>query len=151
MKRSCLCFGMLFGFTEICLRGIHQVLCNCFLCTWRGKFELWITFIEKVPSQEISVTLASVVLCLFPFLPLFELKLRNFRNSSNFFIRREPQVREDTHIKKVFFLVVGPVRFYPHYTNGLVVHAIFDFFYFQSYNSLKRILKFFSFSSQFLG
>ena len=32
--------------------------------------------------------------------------------------------REDTH-KKVFFLVVGPLRFYPPYTNGLVVHATF--------------------------
>ena len=30
-----------------------------------------------------------------------------------------------THIKKVFFLVVGPLRFYPPYTNGLVVHATF--------------------------
>ena len=29
---------------------------------------------------------------------------------------------EDTH-KKVFFLVVGPLRGYPPYTNGLVVHA----------------------------
>ena len=28
-----------------------------------------------------------------------------------------------THIKKGFFLVVGPLRFYPPYTNGLVVHA----------------------------
>ena len=33
-------------------------------------------------------------------------------------------LREDTH-KKVFFLVVGPPRFYPPYTNGLVVHAPF--------------------------
>ena len=33
------------------------------------------------------------------------------------------QLREDTH-KKVFFLVVGPLRFYPPYTNGLVVHAL---------------------------
>ena len=33
-------------------------------------------------------------------------------------------VREDTH-KKGVFLVVGPLRFYPPYTNGLVVHATF--------------------------
>ena len=33
-------------------------------------------------------------------------------------------VREDTH-KKVFFLVVGPLRFYPPYTNGLLVYATF--------------------------
>ena len=26
------------------------------------------------------------------------------------------QVREDTHKKSVFFLVVGPLRFYPSYT-----------------------------------
>ena len=44
------------------------------------------------------------------------------------FNRREP-LREDTH-KKVFFLVVGPLRFYPPYTNGLVVHATFFFFFF---------------------
>ena len=30
-----------------------------------------------------------------------------------------------THIKSVFFLVVGSLRFYPPYTNGLVVHATF--------------------------
>ena len=35
-------------------------------------------------------------------------------------------VREDTH-KKSVFLVVGPLRFYPPYTNGLVVHATFFF------------------------
>ena len=33
-----------------------------------------------------------------------------------------------THIKKVFFFVVGPLRFYPPYTYGLEVHAIFFFF-----------------------
>ena len=27
-----------------------------------------------------------------------------------------------THIIFFFFLVVGPLRFYPPYTNGLVVH-----------------------------
>ena len=43
-----------------------------------------------------------------------------------------------THIKKVCFLVDGPLRFYPPYTNGLVVHA--TFFFFLSYNSMKRIL-----------
>ena len=36
------------------------------------------------------------------------------------------RLREDTH-KKVFFLVVGPLWFYPPYTNGLVVHATFFF------------------------
>jgi len=34
-----------------------------------------------------------------------------------------------THIKKVVLLVVGPLRFYPPYTNGLVVHATFFFFF----------------------
>ena len=28
-----------------------------------------------------------------------------------------------THIKKVFFLMIGPLRFYTPYINGLVVHA----------------------------
>ena len=36
------------------------------------------------------------------------------------------KVREDTH-KKSVFLEVGPLRFYPTYTNGLVVHAPFFF------------------------
>ena len=40
-------------------------------------------------------------------------------------------VREDTH-KKSVFLVVGPLRFYPPYTNGLVVHANFFCFCFFS-------------------
>ena len=31
-------------------------------------------------------------------------------------------IREDTHKKNVFFLVLGPLGFYPPYT-GLVVHA----------------------------
>ena len=31
---------------------------------------------------------------------------------------------KDTH-KKMVFLVVGPLRFYPPYTNGLVVHTLF--------------------------
>ena len=39
--------------------------------------------------------------------------------NNNFFLQ---SIREDTH-KKVSFLVVGPIRFYPPYTNGLVVHA----------------------------
>ena len=35
-------------------------------------------------------------------------------------------IAKGTHKKKVFFLVVGPLRFYPNgYTNGLVVHATF--------------------------
>ena len=39
------------------------------------------------------------------------------------------RLREDIH-KKRFFLVVGPLRFYPFYTNGLVVHAtVFSFFF----------------------
>ena len=42
---------------------------------------------------------------------------------------------------KFFFLVVGPLRFFPPYTNDLVVHA--SFFSFFSYYSLKRILPFF--------
>ena len=33
-----------------------------------------------------------------------------------------------THIKKKFFLVVGPPRFYPPYTYVLVVHATFFLF-----------------------
>ena len=39
------------------------------------------------------------------------------------------EVREDTHKKSVFSLVVGPLRFYPPYTNGLVVHATFLFLF----------------------
>ena len=38
-------------------------------------------------------------------------------------------VREDTH-KKRGFLVVVPLRFYPTYTNGLVVHAAFFLLFF---------------------
>ena len=52
--------------------------------------------------------------------------------------------------KNSVFLVVGPLRFYPPYTNGLVVHATFFLFIFNSYKSLKRILTIF-FSLQFLG
>ena len=33
-------------------------------------------------------------------------------------------LREDTH-KKSFFLLVGPLRIYPPFTNDLVVHATF--------------------------
>ena len=33
-------------------------------------------------------------------------------------------LRKDTN-KKVFFLVVGPLRFYPPYTNGLVVRGVY--------------------------
>ena len=55
-------------------------------------------------------------------------------------------LREDTH-KKNDFSVVGPLRCYPSYTNGLVVHAPFF-----SYNSLKRILtKIFSNGDFFLA
>ena len=35
-------------------------------------------------------------------------------------------LREDTH-KKSVILVVGPLGFYPPYSNGLVVHATFFF------------------------
>ena len=35
-----------------------------------------------------------------------------------------------THIKKCFFLVVGPLRYYPPYTNGLVVHTTFFLLFF---------------------
>ena len=48
-----------------------------------------------------------------------------------------------THIKKSDFLVVRPLRFYPPYINGLVVHAIFF------YKSLKRILTIFLFLPNF--
>ena len=37
------------------------------------------------------------------------------------------RIREDT-LKKRFFLVVDPVRFYPPYTNGLVVHSCHSLF-----------------------
>ena len=42
--------------------------------------------------------------------------------------QKYPQ-REDTH----FFLVVGPLRFYPPYTNGIVVHATFFLYFFDNY------------------
>ena len=35
-------------------------------------------------------------------------------------------IREDTH-KEVVFLVVGPLRFYPPFTNGFMVHATKQF------------------------
>ena len=38
--------------------------------------------------------------------------------------KKQKCLREDTH-KKVVFLVVGPRRFYPPNTNGLVVHATY--------------------------
>ena len=41
------------------------------------------------------------------------------------FIFYAASLREDTHKKRLFFSVVGPIRFYPPYTNGLVVHATF--------------------------
>ena len=37
-------------------------------------------------------------------------------------------IREDTN--KIIFLVVGPLRFFPPYTNDLVVHASFFSFFF---------------------
>ena len=43
----------------------------------------------------------------------------------NIMIKR---IREDTH-KKVFFLVVGPLRFYLPYTNGLMVLPPFFLFF----------------------
>ena len=36
-------------------------------------------------------------------------------------------ISKGRHIKKSFFFVVGPLRFYPQYINGLVVHAPFFF------------------------
>ena len=38
-------------------------------------------------------------------------------------------LREDTHKKKIVFSVVGPLRFYPPYINGLVVHATLFYFF----------------------
>ena len=38
-------------------------------------------------------------------------------------------ISKGRHIKKVFFLVVGPLMFYPQYINGLVVHATFFYFF----------------------
>ena len=47
---------------------------------------------------------------------------------------------EDTH-KKVFFFSGPTTKDLTPYPNGLVVHATFFFlFFFNSYNSLKRIL-----------
>ena len=54
-------------------------------------------------------------------------------------------LREDRH-KKVCFLVVRPLRFYPPYTNCLVVHGTF---FCVCYNSLKRILTILSFLPNF--
>ena len=45
--------------------------------------------------------------------------------------------------------MVGPIRVYPPYSNGLVVHA--TFFSFLSYYSLKRILTIFFFFSPIFG
>ena len=42
----------------------------------------------------------------------------------DFFVCGFPKGR---HTHKSVFLVVGPLRFYPPYTNGLVVHANFFF------------------------
>ena len=52
-------------------------------------------------------------------------------------------LRENTN--KSVFLVVGPLRFYRPYTNGIVVHVTFFLVFF---NSLKRILTIFLSSQQ---
>ena len=47
-----------------------------------------------------------------------------------FYFEISGPLREDTHKKSVFLLVlVGPLRFYTPYTNGLVVHATFFSFF----------------------
>ena len=51
-----------------------------------------------------------------------------------------------THIKKVFFLVVGSLMFYPSYTNGLVVDATF---FFNIIIARNGFLKFFLFLPNF--
>ena len=43
---------------------------------------------------------------------------------TNYFVYRLFVEREDTHKKSVFFSG-GTLRFYPPYTNGLVVHFFF--------------------------
>ena len=53
----------------------------------------------------------------------FSLVLMSSNNSIIVNDSRE-ELREDTH-KKSVFLVVAPLRVYPPYTNGLVVHATF--------------------------
>ena len=45
-----------------------------------------------------------------------------FQSEENL-VENFPWTKGKTHIKKVYFLVVGQLRFYPPYTNGLVVHA----------------------------
>ena len=52
-------------------------------------------------------------------------KIVFFRSRELLFIWKICYTLGKTHIKKVFFLEVGPLRFYPPYTNGLVVHATF--------------------------
>ena len=55
-----------------------------------------------------------------------QVKLQAIQTSKIILPKEEEQIynflREDTH-KSVFFLVVGPLRVYPPYTHGLVVHA----------------------------
>ena len=50
----------------------------------------------------------------------------SYQTKDFFSLKKIHPIREDTHKKKVF-LVVGPLRFYPPYTNGLVVHATIFF------------------------
>ena len=52
-------------------------------------------------------------------------------------------LREDTH-KKVAFLVVGPLRVYPLYTNGLVVNATFFLVFFSVIIDWNGFWQFFS-------
>ena len=59
-----------------------------------------------------------------------KMEMKSSANMQNQKIQEmEDMLREDTH-KKSVFLVVGPLRFYPPYTNGLVVNATFFFFFF---------------------
>ena len=58
-------------------------------------------------------------------------------------------IREDTHKKNIFFLV-GPLIFYPPYTNGLVVYATFSSF-FSLIVARNGFLQFIHFSPNFLA
>ena len=49
------------------------------------------------------------------------------------------ELKEDTHKKIMVFLVVGPLRFYPLYTNGLVVLATFFFCFLVFFGAKKAI------------
>ena len=89
----------------------------------------------RVPRQSLLVGIFTLYYNIFPKICSFSLKIwekRKFQNPFLVILRlKSPAIffsavslREDTH-KKSFFLVVGPLRFYPPYTSGLVVHATF--------------------------